>query len=81
MLSGIAMARELGGQEALKLSDATVIGSMGRYISTPNRDFQPMNATFGLVRPPDKRIRNKKDRYTEIAARSLAYIDGIRSDL
>ena len=59
--------------------DFTAMGAMGRYVSTPNRDFQPMNCTFGLldgllVDKQHKKIRNKQERYTVISERSLSYL-------
>ena len=55
---------------------------MGRYVSTSNKRFQPMNCAFGLidpleVAPGEKRIRNKQLRYEKISERALAEIDGI----
>ena len=53
-------------------SDNTVIGSLAKYISTPNEKFQPMNANFGIVPELEgKRIRDKKERYQKLAERSL----------
>ena len=56
----------------------TALGAMGRYISTPNTRFQPMNCAFGLIdplpaEPGKRRIRNKAERYEAIAARALEY--------
>ena len=52
---------------------------MGRHVSTPQKDFQPMNCSFGLIDPLPvipgaKRIRNKQERYQAVAERALAYI-------
>lgn len=53
-------------------SEYTVIGALAKYISTPNSKFQPMNANFGIL--PElkgKKIKDKKQRYTKLAERSL----------
>ena len=53
-------------------SEFTVIGSLAKYISTPNSNFQPMNANFGIL--PElagKKIKDKKERYMKLAERSL----------
>jgi len=55
------------------------MGAMGRYISTPNKSFQPMNCSFGLidglvVDKQHKKIRNKQQRYEVISERSLAFM-------
>ena len=50
----------------------TVIGALAKYISTPNKKFQPMNANFGILPELEgKKIRDKKLRYQEFANRSL----------
>lgn len=56
----------------VSFSENTVIGALAKYISCPNKRFQPMNANFGIL--PDlegKRIRDKKERYQKLAERSL----------
>ncbi len=78
MIAGISLAEELQGKERTDWTDKTVLGAMGRYVSTPNRNFQPMNATFGVLAPYEgKKIRNKKERYGLIAQRALETLDGI----
>ena len=67
------------GLGTVELPGITAMGAMGRYVSTPNRDFQPMNCTFGLldgllVDKQHKKIRNKQERYTVISERSLSYL-------
>lgn len=50
----------------------TVIGSLAKYISTPNTKFQPMNANFGILPELEgKKIKDKKERYSKLAIRSL----------
>ena len=52
----------------------TMIGVLADYISTPNEKFQPMNANFGILPELDVKIRDKKERYEELAKRSLSVI-------
>ena len=52
--------------------ETTVIGALAKYISTPNKKFQPMNANFGILPELEgKKIKDKKLRYQELANRSL----------
>jgi len=44
---------------------------LSKYVSTENEDFQPMNANFGILPPPDVHIRHKADRKEYYAARAL----------
>ena len=55
-----------------RFSEYTVIGALAKYISTPNDKFQPMNANFGILPELEgRKIKDKKDRYKELAERSL----------
>lgn len=79
LLCGLSLGRDLRGLGTVELPGITAMGAMGRYVSTPNRDFQPMNCTFGLldgllVDKQHKKIRNKQERYTVISERSLSYL-------
>lgn len=82
LLAGLTAAYRELGKEPPRFSGKTAIGAMGRYVSTPNKRFQPMNCAFGLidpleVKPGEKRIRNKQQRYEVISERALAEIDTI----
>ncbi len=79
LVAGITLAAELNGKETPVFPGYTAIGAMGRHVSTPQKDFQPMNCSFGLIDPLPvipgaKRIRNKQERYQAVAERALAYI-------
>lgn len=50
----------------------TMIGALSAYLVTPNADFQPMNANFGILPPLDTRIKDKRERYRALASRALA---------
>ena len=82
LLAGIALAARLHDQAPPRFSGRTALGAMARYVSTPNRHFQPMNCAFGLidpleVAPGQRKIRNKQQRYEAISQRALAEIDEI----
>ena len=58
--------------QKIVFSENTVIGSLAKYISTPNSKFQPMNANFGILPELEgKKIKDKKERYMKLAERSL----------
>lgn len=59
----------------------TMLGSLSKYISTENRDFQPMNANFGIIKPLDKSIRDKKQKYEAYAMRSQEAIKELKNEL
>lgn len=67
-----AIERFCNSGKKVEFSEYTVIGSLAKYISTPNDKFQPMNANFGILPELEgKRIRDKKERYMKLAERSL----------
>ena len=68
------------GLEKIVFSEETVIGALAKYISTPSKKFQPMNANFGILPELDGiKIKDKKERYTKLAERSLKCLIGVGS--
>jgi len=53
------------------LPETTIIGALANYISTPNVNFQPMNANFGILPELGEKIKDKKLRYSKLAQRAL----------
>ncbi len=76
-VAGLNAARLALGKECIRFSDRTAIGALSKYVSTQNTGkFSPMNVNFGIIAPPEKRIRGgkaAKNRY--LSARSLAELD------
>ncbi len=76
LLAGYNLARILKGKDPVDFTNQTIIGALAHYVSqTPSKDFQPMNANFGIIAPLEKRIRNKKEKNIALANRSLDTID------
>ena len=71
LMAGINAANEFYGKEEFSLPIETMTGALANYISTPNEKFQPMNANFGIVPGLEKRIKDKKEKYTILADRGL----------
>ena len=61
-------------EERVIFSEITMIGAISKYISTKNKNFQPMNANFGILPSLDEKIRDKKLRYEMLAKRALEEI-------
>ena len=60
----------------ISFSEETVIGALAKYISIPNSKFQPMNANFGILPELEgKKIKDKKERYMNLAKRSLKHFE------
>ncbi len=58
----------------LDLPDDTMFKSLLNYIGTINSNFQPMAANFGLLRPLDEKVKDKKLRYRKLAERGIAQL-------
>ena len=74
--SGLLAARQLlarlQGRELPPPPAETMCGALLDYITTPNKDFQPMGANMGIL-PRDEEInaiRDKRERYAALSARA-----------
>ncbi len=75
--AGLSLANRLLGRQQVTFPSATGMGALARYVSTHNRNFQPMHVSFGLIDPLPERVRGKEQRYLKVAERALALIDNI----
>ncbi len=62
---------ELTGNSRGTAPAGTMTGALAAYLTAPNKDFQPMNANFGILPPLSERIRDKKERYRALSLRAL----------
>lgn len=62
LVAGVNAARLVKGLELPVWPVETMTGSLLRFITTPNTDFQPMNANFGLLPVPAGRARGRARR-------------------
>lgn len=74
LLAAIHIADEILERPTHVFDEKTICGALETHISTPNKDFQPMNANFGILLPMPTRIRDKKERYHALAERALESI-------
>ena len=74
LLAGIYLERKINGKYLPSLSEYTVLGALTNYITCPNKDFQPMNANFGILPPLNTIVRDKIERKRQMAKRSLENI-------
>ncbi|NPB08368.1 MAG: FADH(2)-oxidizing methylenetetrahydrofolate--tRNA-(uracil(54)-C(5))-methyltransferase TrmFO [Aquificae bacterium] len=71
ILAGINAGRLLRGEKLLQAPRETMLGSLVHYITTKEGELQPMNPVFGLLPPPEKRIKDKKKKKELMAKRAL----------
>jgi methylenetetrahydrofolate--tRNA-(uracil-5-)-methyltransferase len=82
LVAGINAARLVEGKDTLEFPHETAIGSMARYITTTNaKNFQPMNANFGLFPELPEKIRGKQERNEQHANRALETIQNFVKNL
>jgi len=74
ILSGILIARNISSQDKpfkIDLPETSISGQLWRHMVTEVKDYQPMNANFGLLPSLPERIRDKKKKKAMLAERSL----------
>ncbi|HVX39134.1 MAG TPA: methylenetetrahydrofolate--tRNA-(uracil(54)-C(5))-methyltransferase (FADH(2)-oxidizing) TrmFO [Gemmatimonadaceae bacterium] len=76
LLAGINMSRLLRGQPAELPPPTTMLGALYRYLREAEpKHFQPMNANFGLLDELPVRMKDKKQKREQLAARALAAME------
>ncbi len=74
IIAGINAAAVLKGEQMTILPDFTMIGALLNYITDESvENFQPMGANFGILPPLENHIRDKRDRYSALAERSIKW--------
>lgn len=82
LMAGLAAARAVLELPEVEFPDVTAHGALANYISNPAiENFQPMNINFGLIPPLTVRIRKKREKNAQIAARALEALDGVLTTL
>ena len=80
LTAGINAARLAKNLDAITFPHETCHGALANYITTENKNFQPMNITFGLLPPLESRVKkvNRKEKSAERALLTLEnFIGGI----
>ncbi len=78
--AAINCARKLCGKESFAADGRTVIGALAGYVSSPNADFQPMNANYGVLAPLETPVRDKALKKRMFAERSLQIVGEIAKE-
>ena len=73
LMVAYSILAKLNGK-TIEFPEDTMLGSLAGYVSTENKDFQPMKANFGILKPLEKTIRDKKEKYTALANIALESI-------
>ncbi len=82
LLAGINLSRLLAGDAAVLPPPTTMLGALYRYLREADpRHFQPMNANFGLVDELGQRVKDKRVKKEQLAARALEHMAAWRDDV
>lgn len=81
IMAGLNACRMVRGQEPLILPRDTMMGALAAHVSTPNADYQPMGANFGILPTLETHIRDKKMRYAALAQRALDSLDRVMAEM
>jgi methylenetetrahydrofolate--tRNA-(uracil-5-)-methyltransferase len=81
LLAGVNAAQIVANRSPVVPPPETALGALVAYITTPSRrDFQPMNANYGLMPAIDQRLSGRA-RKIVLAERALKSLDSwIRSN-
>ena len=71
LLAARSIYARLTGQAWTPPPETTMCGALLRYITTPNKDFQPLGANMGIL-PPRHEIRDKRARYAALSETAQA---------
>ena len=82
LLAGIYAARGILDMEEVEFGAETAIGALAQYVSNRSiTNFQPMNINYGIMKPLEKRIRNKREKAEAYAERSKIFIEEYKSKM
>ena len=72
LYAGLNAARIAQGKDPVIFPEETMMGAMAHYITHASvKNFQPINANFGIVPKLQERIRNKQERNLKISERAI----------
>lgn len=79
LVCGINAANAASGKPYAEFPATTVIGALSGYLERENACFQPMNANFGILPPPENKTRDKSENKRLQVERSLKDLENIRT--
>ncbi len=80
LVAGLNAARMALGRTPVAFPMDTAMGALSHYVSRFNRNFQPMNVTFGLMNELDSREHDKRKKTEMMTKRAMDEIQKIRAD-
>ena len=81
LVAGISLAMQLLEKDIVTFPRTTALGALSHYVAAANRNFQPMNVTFGLMESAPEGIRKKDQRQEYIVNRALETVKEIKMSI
>ncbi len=81
ILSAVHIYEKMNGRQPKIPDNTTVMGALSAHISGSTDNFQPMNANFGILKPLEISIKDKKQRYAALAERAIKNIKEYKNNL
>jgi len=79
LMAGLQASQILRGDAPIDFPPTTALGALVHYLTTPSRDFQPSNITFGMFAPLHESIPQKRVRNQALAYRALSDLERLFS--
>lgn len=80
LVAGVCAAMRELGRPLPDFPRETALGALAHYVAAENRDFQPMNVTYGIMEGWPEKVRGgKQARYEKIANRALETVGNLKS--
>jgi methylenetetrahydrofolate--tRNA-(uracil-5-)-methyltransferase len=76
IIVALSITARLRGREMPELPSNTMLGALMNYVHTPNGNFQPMNANFGIL--PAPRMRSKRERHAAAGEAAISAMKEFR---
>ncbi|KRM18949.1 trna m(5)u-54 mtase gid [Ligilactobacillus hayakitensis DSM 18933 = JCM 14209] len=81
LYAGLNAARLAKGLEPVVFPKKTMMGAMANYITHASaKDFQPINANWGIVPKLEQKIRNKQERNEALSHRALEIMEEFKNE-
>ena len=82
LVAGVSLALQQLGRPMPDFPRETAMGALAHYVSAANRNFQPMNVTFGIMEGWPEKVRGgKQAKYEKIAGRALERVEALKNQI
>ena len=82
LVAGICAAMRFLGKPLPDFPRETALGALAHYVAADNRNFQPMNVTYGIMEGWPEKVRGgKQARYEKIAERALETVGRLKQEI